>query len=291
MVECAIKFGFGVVEHLLAKSSGIASHKRSQFQGRLRNFQRFGIPRGVAAGKGKAAAYGPGEIAQLALAIELTDLCLLPERVAEVFECGTYPLLMAVRFAADNLVRHPTGFDAHEEREADPPSTFLYCDPSALAPLKEGYGQGEDTASQTFFYIGAEDLRHNLLKWTSGPTPRLAIINVTGLLWNIGQLVGDLHGVTRNIAEHAARELFFRELGNWADAEIDRTETEGAAKERSEIQGADLAYFVMQTISNDHAPPDSDSEVDALLEKILEANPGLRRDLVKDELYRTVRMR
>ena len=181
-----IRLTFGEVESRLARLHEIASDKRTQFQARLRNFQRIGIPAGVASGRGKTVYYNPGHVVELALALELTQLGLLPERVAEVFHLNKFPISQGVVMAArailekggfrpsaervdENTVIYHGGYGREGSEDDDPLSMFLYFDPTALAPLTDIPERYEDQASATFFYGGANIVRENIVKWTAGP--------------------------------------------------------------------------------------------------------------------------
>lgn len=220
-----IRFTFGELESRLARLHEISSEKRTQFQARLRNFQRLGIPRGVGGGRGKTVHYNPGHMLELALALELTQLGLLPERIIKVFNSNKMPISMCVKIAARELIEKG-GFRPKSERfdenmtilhgglmregteEADPLSMFLYFDPTALAPLTDIPEKYEDQASATFFYGGAGIVRENIVKWTAGPfIRRLSFINVTAMLWEL---------VIRSKPER--QQKFLGQILEWADA-------------------------------------------------------------------------
>lgn len=220
----AIRLTFGELEARLARLHEIASAKRTQFQARLRNFQRLGIPQGVASGRGKTAYYGPGQVVEMALALELTQLGLLPERVVAVFNLNKFPISQAVSMAS-RAILEKGGFRPGHERldenltiyhgalmregteDTDPLSMFLYFDPTALASLTDIPERYEDQASATFFYGGAGIVRENIVKWTAGPyIRRLALINLTAMLWEL---------VRRTKPERQIR--FCKEVQDWAD--------------------------------------------------------------------------
>ena len=77
-----IAWTFGELEGVLASVHGIDQTKRTAFQSRLKNFHRLGYPLGFRAVKGKAATYTPLQIIEMALAVEMTQLGLPPERAA-----------------------------------------------------------------------------------------------------------------------------------------------------------------------------------------------------------------
>lgn len=215
---------FGEMEARLARLHEIASDKRTQFQARLRNFQRLGIPAGVGAGRGKSVHYSPGQVVQMALALELTQLGLLPERVVQVFHLNKLPIAQSVAMAARAIIEKG-GFLPDSERvdenmtiatgsqwvthseEDDPMSMFLFFDPTALSSLTDIPEKYEDQASATFFYGGPGIVRENIVRWTAGPhTRRLSLINVTALLWSL---------VVRTRPDR--QQQFCKEVEAWAD--------------------------------------------------------------------------
>ncbi|MCL6729882.1 hypothetical protein [Sphingomonas hankyongi] len=236
-----ITLNFGEMEARLSILHEIASEKRTQFQARLRNFQRLGIPANVSTGRGKSVHYSPGQVVEMALALELTQLGLLPERVVQVFQLNKFPIAQGVAMAA-RAIMEKGGFLPDRERvdqnmtvatgsqwvthdeEDDPMSMFLFFDPTALASLTDIPEKYEDQASATFFYGGPGIVRENIVRWTAGPhTRRLSLINVTALLWSL---------IVRTKPER--QQQFCKEVETWAD-ELQRehlTETvEGAVEE------------------------------------------------------------
>lgn len=219
-----IKLTFGEMEAQLARLHEISSEKRTQFQARLRNFQRLGIPAAVSSGRGKTVHYGAGQVFQMALALELAQLGLLPERVVQVFQLNKFPIAQAVAMAA-RAIMEKGGFLPDKERadenmtiatgthwvthdeEEDPMSMFLFFDPTALASLTDIPEKYEDQASATFFYGGPGIVRENIVRWTAGPhTRRLSLINVTALIWSL---------IVRT--KHERQQQFCKEVETWAD--------------------------------------------------------------------------
>jgi hypothetical protein len=204
-------FRFGALEARLADMHQIDSRQRTKFQARLKNLHRLGFPPGMQASPGKATVYEEPQIVQMALAVELTQAGLLPERLIDVYRRNEYPILMAVSMGARALLRKPRGFDPEEVAPGnDPLSMFIFFDPSALGPLMVK-PDDEDQASATFFYGGSGAVAENIVRWTTGPIPRLCLINVTTMLW---RLVRELGGTTQRI--------FFNAVAEWADELVTR---------------------------------------------------------------------
>lgn len=201
-----LTFKFGEVDAVLAGLNEVPSAQRTAFQARLKNFHRLGFPKGIGSGRGRAAVYGVGELVQMGLAIELTQLGLTPERAIAVLQSDEYPMLMAVMMAAGICVGAPDDSFDYEVGPVDrhPASMFLYFDPSVLSPRADGLD--EDLASATFFYGGEGVVRDNLALWTTGATRRISLINVTAMLW----------WMSRHLPEDQQRP-FLVEVNHWAD--------------------------------------------------------------------------
>lgn len=75
-----MRFGFKEVERVLAKANDISNLDRIRFAARLRNLFRVGlaIPKGKG---GQRNNYDPESLLKLALAVELMQIGLLPEKI------------------------------------------------------------------------------------------------------------------------------------------------------------------------------------------------------------------
>lgn len=219
-LELRASWSFGELEAALAHVHEIDESKRTAFQARLKNFHRLRYPMGFSAIKGRAATYSPLQIADMALALEMTQLGLPPDRATSVLCSNRWPTLMALKMAARALAESPQEFDPHGERPDDPLSMFLFFDPSALHALTlhmpPEFLPDFDQASNTFFYGGIGVVQENLVKWTSGSLCRLSLINVTALLHLIAHSPFD-QGSAHNIAY---RQSFLRQLCDDADTDM-----------------------------------------------------------------------
>lgn len=238
-------FRFGELEAILADVNAIPSVQRTSFQARLKDMQRHGLLRMETLPRGKAAAYGLREVALMAIAVEMCQLGLSSKRAVEVMLADEGPLWMAVLMAANAFEDRPGVFDPDvandddclelhgfqpewaDSGKTDPLSMFLYFDPAVLAPWGEAFGEeGEDVASATFFYAGEGIVRDSIARWTTGPTRRLALINVTKLIFDLAAYIGGTDGIyiCRQFAE-AARDYIHRgdfDLDSWL-ANVART--------------------------------------------------------------------
>lgn len=205
-------FRFGEIESVLADINAIPSVQRTSFQARLKDIQRHGLLRMDKLPRGKAAAYGLRELALLAVSIEMCQLGLSTKRAVEVILEDEYPLWMAIVMASNSITGRPevfnegpgdTGNDPNQKlwgfspnwadsNDTDPFSVFLYFDPSVLSPWST---EGEDRASATFFYAGAGIVGESISRWTTGPSRRIALINVTKLVFDIAGHVGGTEGL------------------------------------------------------------------------------------------------
>jgi hypothetical protein len=242
---------FGELEAVLAAIHGIADSKRTAFQARLKNLHRLGLPIDLKTEKGKAATYSAGQVVEMALATELTELGLPPERVVRVLTLNWYPSAMAISIAARSLLERPHGFHEQEDEMEPPLSMFLFFDPAALAPLTLDHGQviapDTDQAADTFFYGGEGIVRQNLVRWTSGSTNRLSIVNVTAL---IDKLFG-LPSPKNFEGEMEQKKRTLSELERWAS-----NRSEGGFF----TTGGFSEWFLLRYIRNNFSQPKDDHE-------------------------------
>lgn len=217
-MEAAISWTFGELEGVLAGVHGIDQSKRTAFQSRLKNFHRLRYPIGFSATKGKPASYSPCQIVEMALAVEMTQLGLPPERATWVLTSNRWPAFMAIRMAAATLAAHPKGFDGPSD---DLLAMFLFFDPAALNPLTLHLPAkvlpDMDEAANSFFYGGIGIVRENLVNWTTGAVPRLSLINLTAMIDIVA--CSPYEGVTDEHAQY--RLAFFKQLEAEASAVVD----------------------------------------------------------------------
>ena len=208
---------FGELEAILADINDIPSVQRTSFQARLKDIQRQGLLRMEELPRGKAAVYGARELILMAIAVELCQFGLSTNRAVQVMLSDEYPLWMAVMMAANAIVARPEVFnpgsadtdpdpdqeiwgfspDWNDSNVTDPLSMFLYFDPSVLAPWAETEGgvEGQDIASATFFYAGRGVVADMIARWTTGPTRRIALINVTKLAFDMAAYLAGTSGL------------------------------------------------------------------------------------------------
>ncbi|VVT18087.1 hypothetical protein [Erythrobacter sp. EC-HK427] len=224
-----IAWTFGELESVLASVHGIDQSKRTAFQSRLKNFHRLGYPVGFHAVKGKAATYTPLQIIEMALAVEMTQLGLPPERASWVLARNRWPILMATEIVGRELRQMPDAFSSERGLAERALSMFLYFDPTALNPLTLHLPAKVlpdlDEAANSFFYGGMGIVREGIAAWTSGQSARLSLINLTAMAGNVATSPFD-EGSNDDLAY---RRDFFRLL------------EESAFKTREEWGGGDEA--------------------------------------------------
>lgn len=242
-------FRFGEIEAILADINDIPSVQRTSFQARLKDIQRQGLLQMETLPRGKAAAYTLRELAVLAISVELCQLGLSTKRAVEVILDDPNALWTAVMMAASYLSYRSEVFTPRDEggdvwgfspqfndpTQSDPPSIFLYFDPAVLAPwgiaervTKEGgKATPKDTASATFFFAGEYDVGNMIPRWTTGQTRRIALINVTKLMFDIAAYLAGAEGVEIcKIIEDEARAEVNRgdfDLDGWL-AQVTKTQ-------------------------------------------------------------------
>jgi len=217
-VAADIVWTFGELESVLASVHGIDQTKRTAFQSRLKNFHRLGYPLGFKAVKGKAANYTPLQIIDMALAVEITQLGLPPERASRVLTSNRWPILMAIGIVARELRKDPAAFSSDTGLSDRALSMFLYFDPAALHPLTLHLPAEPlpdlDEAADSFFYGGIGIVREGIAAWTSGKSVRLSLINLTAMAGKVATSPFD-EGSEEDLGY---REGFFRRLGAEASA-------------------------------------------------------------------------
>lgn len=234
MPNAPVKWTFGQLDAVLADIHKIADSKRTAFQSRLKNFHRLKFPHGFQSSKGKTATYSVGDIFMMALAVEMTQLGLSPERVVRVLVSNWFPVTMAARMAADALVSDPYGFDlegAFPEKK-DPLSMFLFFDPSALQGLSTDAAGDDamwDEASSSFFYGGQGVIREQFVDWTLN-SGRLSLLNITAMLDRLAYTTAAYTAVADPDLQLLLswRRDFFAEVADWAEHYGDRLFGEGA---------------------------------------------------------------
>lgn len=187
---------FGKVVGGLATLVGVVPDRRDRFQARLKQLQRMGFPPGVNVGRYAKASYGPGQVIQLAAALELIQTGFSPERAIKTVLSWWDHIRRAVLLARDsgelvNVVFLPKDFggltSATTESEDD-----------RIAWTGDG--------AVTIKLSGPEDpdLQSDLAQIATAP--RAVMLNVTHMVSALTQGLD---------AEGADTELFWAETNPW----------------------------------------------------------------------------
>lgn len=191
---------FGRVEAILADVHGVASDRRSALQARLKNFMRLGLADDVKAGRGKAAKYEAHHILQFALALELAQMGVGPERAVHIIQ-RNIPSIAAAVIASVSKTREGFG-------EGWSP-TVIYFDPNNMASLNK---EGEAKEIQVHF----RKLDEFEVEFGSvvGKNSRLAVISITAVIMRLGEAL-----VNPEMKKLFAFDRFFGScLVDWAEA-------------------------------------------------------------------------
>tara|TARA_R110001599_G_scaffold193040_1_gene388724 strand:+ start:8605 stop:9270 length:666 start_codon:yes stop_codon:yes gene_type:complete len=193
-----VNFSFSEVEEALAVTYDIDESKRLAFRARLQHLQKLKFPAGLNTGRGRAATYTVGHIYLLAVALELLQLGLSPDRAKRVIEEDLHSVAMAGSMVARS--------GAPESRRFTAPM-FLYCDPAALRELTKIY-QDEDWASQTFFYGGMGAVTESFKEWFIEGVQRMAFFSVSALVFDLARCM---------LPKTKSMAVFYEGLAEWAD--------------------------------------------------------------------------
>ena len=166
---------YGEIEDFLAKIHSVTPDKRTALKGRLKHFQRLGWPAGTNQGKGARVRYNPGQTLSLAVALEMLQLGMTPERVVE--HLGIYGSYLAMGFV-DVLI---------SDRPLEEPVFFVF-DPDALRLLRDQVEDAKRTGlrhlicrqSEMDDALSTTDIRN----WR-----RMALISLTAILQDYVEMI------------------------------------------------------------------------------------------------------
>lgn len=161
-----MEISYGDLEEFLAEIHRVAPEKRTALKGRLKHFQRLGWPAGTNKGKGARVQYGVGQTLSLAVAMELLQIGLTPERIVN-------QLKYAGRFL-------PNGFiDAFSEHGPEPDNVYYVFSPESLSVLR-----GIDPLEEGFQSLLVSESRFHEISKIGGifRLRRFAVINLSALL-------------------------------------------------------------------------------------------------------------
>lgn len=206
-----MQFGIGraALLKVLADAMMVDNKGAGAFLGRFQHLQRLRLVQGINPGRGKQAEYRANHVLVIALAMQLLQLGLTPERAVWIIQQNQDCVRLSISLAVQSL------------DELTP--AFLYFDPALLTQLGD---RSEDTdhAEQTFHYAGGGTIREMVEDYlVHGDVPRMAIVNVKGTivaikdaLWELDFPAGAVAGDQPDEGESAIR--FHRALFAWVQS-------------------------------------------------------------------------
>lgn len=165
-----MEFGIGrsALLKVLADAMLVDDKGASAFLGRFQHLQRLRLVQGINPGRGKQAQYRANQVLVIAIAMQLLQLGLTPERAVRIIQDNQDRVRLCIMLA----VPSPEALEA----------AFLYFDPALLTELGDRSGE-YDRAEQTFHYAGRATLREMIEDFlVEGDVPRMAIINLKGTI-------------------------------------------------------------------------------------------------------------
>ena len=166
--------------NLLAESMLVPHDRRSAFLGRFQHLQRLSLIEGINPGRGKQAEYQAHQVLVIAIAFQMLQLGLSPERAVKIIKKNQEQIRLAIRVAIEN------------QGEISP--SLLWFDPGIISPAIEGYDV-DDLAHATFTQGDGEDAMEIFKQYfVKGGVTRLSFISVSNTL---GSLLRAIEGVTQ----------------------------------------------------------------------------------------------
>lgn len=209
---------FRSVESLLAIQQRIADDQRTPFQNRLKNLHRLGFPRDLETVPGRATQYTAHQYVFMAIAVELLQLGISPERAVSMMRFFEKVAPVAIGEAASYITKNIDKLDDDDWRTDPSKTIYIVFDPSSLSALMELKGDDEYNSVAK---VNGRDLASVISSATSGTySSRFALINITNLLRMFSPP-----------KDGPLFEPFFVQLMEWA---LDQVERSNADLEESE---------------------------------------------------------
>lgn len=203
-----MEFGIGrsALLKVLAMAMDVPESGASAFLGRFQHLQRLRLVQGINPGRGKQAQYRANHVVVIAIALQLLQLGLTPERAVKIITENKDRVRLALMLAMPS--------------DGMPQPSVLYFDPALLTRLGD-VDPDDDQAEGTFHYAGAgtlmEMIQDSLIRFD---VPRLAIVSVMG---TIQALTGAMIELANPDGEHhsggahdrALADSFAKSLHEW----------------------------------------------------------------------------
>jgi hypothetical protein len=154
---------------VLADAMEVPPERRSALLGRFQHLQRLALIDGINPGRGRAAEYKSHHLVVIALAFQMLQLGLTPERTVQVIKQN------------QDTVRLGIGLAVHAKDTISP--SMLWFDPAILTRSQD---EIRDLADATFDYGGAGTGAEVFARlFVEGWVQRTSFISISGTLWHV----------------------------------------------------------------------------------------------------------
>ncbi|CAN5325427.1 hypothetical protein BH10PSE12_BH10PSE12_01790 [soil metagenome] len=188
---------------LLADAMEVPIDRRSALLGRFQHLQRLSLIDGINPGRGTAAEYKANHVLVIAVAFQMLQLGMTPERAVHVLKQNQERVRMAIGLAVG--------------KKALVSPSMVWFDPAVLTRSgATGSSDEIDLADATFHYggsgTGREMFKHSLI---DGFAQRLAFISFSGTLWHIISAIDGQTPTARKPAIGPRAAIFLSSLREW----------------------------------------------------------------------------
>lgn len=155
----------------LAIAMEVPEDRKSALLGRFQHLQRLALIEGINPGRGKAAEYSAHQVLIIAIALQMLQLGLTPERAVDVIKQNQDILRLAIGLAIGSS-------DTIEP-------SMIWFDPAILTRSQPDGGHA-DLAEAIFNYGGAGTGRETFERFfVEGWVQRMSFVSISGTLWHI----------------------------------------------------------------------------------------------------------
>lgn len=180
---------------LVADALKVPEERRSAFLGRFQHLQRLKLVEGINPGRGSAASYRAHQIVVIALAFQMIQLGLTPERAVEIMKANQDRVRLSIGYAAKNV--------------ASP--MFLWFDAALLSNSDE-----MDWAEATFDYGGQAVVTERFADmFFEGEVQRMAFISVTNTMIDLAANARPAGPFGDEAGQVLLQSMFVRSILDW----------------------------------------------------------------------------
>jgi hypothetical protein len=156
---------------LLADVMNLPASRESAFLGRFQHLQRLKLIRGINPGRGKAAEYRAHQLLIIALAFQMIQLGMTPERVVKVMRENADRIRLSISISVGPELEVGHG--------------IFWFDAAALS-FDRNDDEGIDWAETTFDYGGFQTSKDRFAEFFDNPwIQRLSYVSVANTIWAI----------------------------------------------------------------------------------------------------------